>query len=366
MHQDIIYYLALTQVPQIGPVLAKNLLTGFPDARSIFTAPKKELIAVAGISDAKASAIVHFNAWQLCESELKFCEKHDIKVLSLQDAAYPSRLLQCYDPPTVLFYKGNANLNAERVVSVVGTRSATSYGKEFTERMIAEFAEHQITVISGLAFGIDTIAHKACAQLQVPTIGVVAHGLHTIYPSENAKLAKQMISNGGVLTELWSGEQPDKHNFPTRNRLVAGMADAVVVIETNKSGGSMITAELAHGYNRDLFALPGKVTDDKSMGCNHLIKTQKANMLTSATDMLDMMNWLPKEVKKQRPQRELFITLSPAEKTVFDILNGSELVHIDALRMQAALSPSALATALLSLELQSLITTMPGNLYKVI
>lgn len=366
MTEDAIYHLALTRVPQIGPVLAKNLINSFGTAKAVFTASKKELVAVAGISITKAAHLHGFNDWKHCEQEIAFCRKNDISILTINDKSYPQRLLQCFDPPTVLFAKGRLNANGNKMVSIVGTRSATTYGKQFTINLVETLAQHGVTIVSGLALGIDTIAHKCSVDNNAETIGVVAHGLHTIYPYENKKLATQMQDKGGLLTELWSGEQPDKHNFPTRNRLVAGLADAVVVVETDVSGGSMITAELAFGYNRDLFALPGRVTDNKSKGCNHLLKMQKAAVITSGYDLLEAMNWLPKEPKKQRQQRQLFVELNDNEKAVYDLLNQTEQLHVDQLRSKVALNPSALATALLSLEMQNLIISLPGNTYKAI
>jgi len=257
-------------------------------------------------------------------------------------------------------------LNASKIAAVIGTRKNSDYGKQCVVEMMEALAAYEVLILSGLAFGVDTLAHREALKQQLPTIGVLAHGLQTIYPPENRKLAKQMLEeNGGLLTEFMSGEQPDKHNFPTRNRIVAGMADVTIVIETDVKGGSMITAELANNYNRDVLAFPGKATDAKSRGCNHLIKTNKAALVTSGQDVLEFMNWLPLN-EKPKLQRSLFIELTPDEQTIFDMLNGKEQVHIDEINFNSKLSSSAVASALLTLELQGVVVSFPGKWYKLV
>jgi DNA processing protein len=300
------------------------------------------------------------------EAELRFIEKYKIKTLFLTDPEYPQRLLNCYDSPTLLFYKGTADLNASKVVAIVGTRSNTDYGKQFTEDLIAALSSQQALIISGLAIGIDAYAHKAALKNDLPTVGVVGHGLDKIYPSVNKGLARDMaLQNGGILSEFFSGTLPDKHNFPLRNRIVAGMSDATIVVETLVSGGSMITAKLADAYNRDVFAVPGRTTDTKSKGCNYLIKNNKAILLTDADQLLDIMGWQEKK-KKVKKQKELFIELTPEEKQVIDILKQKESVHIDEINISSGLSSSAVAAAILNLELQSVIGSMPGKMYKLL
>ena len=205
---------------------------------------------------------------------------------------YPKRLLNCYDSPTLLYYKGEADLNSEKIIAVIGTRNHTEYGKQVTEKLIRELTEQNVVVVSGLAYGIDAIAHKAAVKNNLKTVGVLAHGLDQVYPSQHTGLAKEMLqAGGGLLTEFRSKTKPDKHNFPTRNRIVAGMSDATIVIETGIKGGSMITAELANNYNKDVFAYPGSVNDGKSAGCNYLIKNNKAVLLTDAQELIELMNW---------------------------------------------------------------------------
>ena len=366
MSSELFYQLALTLVPNIGDVHAKLLLQQFGNASTIFKAPHRELERLEGIGTVRANSIRTFNDFHLVEAELRFIEKYKIKTLFLTDPEYPQRLLNCYDSPTLLFYKGTADLNASKVVAIVGTRSNTDYGKQFTEDLIAALSSQQALIISGLAIGIDAYAHKAALKNDLPTVGVVGHGLDKIYPSVNKGLARDMaLQNGGILSEFFSGTLPDKHNFPLRNRIVAGMSDATIVVETLISGGSMITAKLADAYNRDVFAVPGRTTDTKSKGCNYLIKNNKAILLTDADQLLDIMGWQEKK-KKVKKQKELFIELTPEEKKVIDILKQKESVHIDEINISSGLSSSAVAAAILNLELQSVIGSMPGKMYKLL
>jgi DNA processing protein len=366
MNSELLNQLALTLVPNIGDVQAKILINHFGDASSIFKTKKTLLEKIEGIGEVRAKSIKEFNDFHLAEHELKFVEKYNIKTLFLTDGDYPKRLLNCYDSPTLLFYKGNANLNASKVLAVVGTRSYTDYGKQFTEKLVKDLSEQNILIISGLAHGIDAIAHKAALKNALPTVGVVGHGLDKVYPSENTNLAKDMVKDGGgILSEFFSGTKPDKHNFPLRNRVVAGLSDATVVIETNIKGGSMITAKLADAYNRDVFAVPGRTTDKTSSGCNHLIKYNKAILLTDADELLEVLGWTEKK-KEKKQQKELFIELSAEEKQIVQLLQEKETVHIDEINLRSGLSSSSAAAAILNLELQNVVASLPGKMYKLL
>lgn len=365
---DLLYQIALTLIPGIGPVQAKILIENFGDASSIFSAKESKLKTIEGIGEIRAKAIKSFNDLKEAEEEIVFIEKYKITPLFLTDKNYPQRLLNCYDSPTLLYYKGEADLNASKIVAVVGTRNHTEYGKQFTERLIEELTDQHILVISGLAFGIDAIAHKTSLKNNLSTVGVLAHGLDQVYPSQHASLAKDMVKkSGGLLTEFKSKTQPDKHNFPIRNRIVAGMSDAIIVVETGIKGGSMITAELANGYNKDVFAVPGKVTDAKSSGCNHLIKNNKAVLLTEAKELIELMNWeeSANSKKGKKRQREIFIELNGNEKIIVDILKEKDTVHIDELNFKSSLSSSAVAAAILNLELQNVVVSLPGKIYQL-
>jgi DNA processing protein len=291
MTDDLVYQIALTLVPNIGCVHAKILIEKYGDAESIFKARKKELSALENIGLVRAAGIKAFQDFLQAEEEIKFIEKYKLQTLFITDKNYPQRLLHCYDSPTLLYYRGDTDLNASKIISVIGTRSNTEYGKQVTEKLIHDLKESNVLIISGLAFGIDAIAHKSALQNELETVAVLAHGMHTIYPHQHKALAKEIVQRGGLLTEFRKGDKPDKHNFPKRNRIVAGMADATVVIETAIKGGSMITAELANNYNRDVFALPGRTTDPKSAGCNYLIQSNKAILYTNGQELIETLGW---------------------------------------------------------------------------
>ena len=367
MHSELLYQLALTEVPNIGCVHAKILAQEFGSAEMIFKAKQQLLEKIEGIGEVRAKAIKAFNNFSKAEDEIKFIEKYKIKPLFLTDKNYPQRLLNCYDSPTLLFYKGDADLNTSKIVAIIGTRSHTEYGKQQTEKLVKELSSQNILIVSGMAFGIDAIAHKAAYKNNLTTVGVLGHGLDQIYPPDHSTLAKDMLKHsGGLLTEFRSNTKPDKHNFPTRNRIVAGMSDATVVIETGEKGGSMITAELANGYNKDVFALPGRINDHKSAGCNFLIRNNKAMLLTDAEELIEVMGWEEKNQKsKAKIQREIFIELSKDEKIIVDILKEKDLVHVDELNFKSGLSSSSMAVAILNLELQGVVATLPGKLYKL-
>jgi DNA processing protein len=366
MNKDLLYQIALTLIPNIGPVQAKILLQQYEPA-DLFKAKKSSLEHIEGIGSIRANSIKGFNDFKTAEDEIVFIEKYKIKPLFLTDNGYPGRLLNCYDSPTLLYFKGDADLNASKIIAIIGTRNHTEYGKQLTEKLIADLAALNITIVSGLAYGIDAIGHKAALKNNLPTIGVLAHGLDQVYPSQHTGLARDIIKHGGgLLTEFRSNTNPDKHNFPARNRIVAGMSDATIVIETGIKGGSMITAELANGYNKDVFAFPGKVTDSKSGGCNSLIKNNKAVLLTEAEELIEIMGW---EEKHQKPgagsQKQLFIELNNEEKIIVEILKEKDTAHIDEINFKSGLSSSAVAAAILNLELQNLVTSQPGKLYSL-
>ncbi|MGH2565389.1 MAG: DNA-processing protein DprA [Ginsengibacter sp.] len=364
MNQELLYRLALTEIPNIGCVQAKILIEHFGNAEAVFKAKGSGLKNIEGIGEIRAHSIKSFTDFSNAEKEIKFIEKFKIRPLFLTDNEYPKRLLNCYDSPTLLFYKGTTNLNHSKVVAVVGTRNHTEYARQLTDKLISGLAEENVLVVSGMAYGVDALAHKAALKNNLPTVGVLAHGLDQIYPNEHSHLAKDMIKQGGgLLTEFRSNSKPDKHNFPIRNRIVAGMSDAVVVVETDIKGGSMITAELANGYNKDVFAFPGKTNDNKSAGCNYLIRNNKAILITKAEDLIQSMGWEEKKKHSAKKQKELFIELTDDEKKVIKILQEKESVPIDEINFKSGLSSSAVAAAILNLELQNVIKSLPGKIY---
>lgn len=366
MTSELLYQLSLTLVPNIGPVQARILIEQMGTASAVFSAKESHLKKIEGIGERKAKSIKSFHQFKEAEKEIRFMEQYGIRPLFLTDKEYPRRLLNCYDAPTLLYYKGNADLNHTKIVAIIGTRHHTEYGRQLTDTFIHELASQQMLIVSGLAFGIDALAHKASLKYKLPTIGVLAHGLDQVYPQQHTLLARDMTNQlGGLLTEFRSQTNPDKHNFPNRNRIVAGMSDAVVIIETGIKGGSMITAELANGYNKDVFAFPGRTTDPKSEGCNQLIRNNKAILLTEAKELIGIMNWGEQQKAASPRQRTIFVELTENEKKIIAILAEKTSTHIDELNLKSGLSSSAVAAAILNLELQNVIVSLPGKLYQL-
>jgi DNA processing protein len=361
--EELLHRIALSAVPELGPVRIRLLAEHFGSAVAVFRARKKEISRIEGIGEASVAALRKFTGFGKAEQEMYFIRQQKIQALFLTDKAYPKRLLHCADAPPLLFYKGTADLNTSRVISIIGTRSHTEYGKQFTEQLLQELPGDDIIVISGLASGIDAVAHRAAIKNQIPTIGVLAHGLDTVYPWQHRHLAREMETQGGLLTEYTSGTTPDKHHFPSRNRIVAGMADATIVVETAVKGGSMITAELAYSYNRDVFAVPGRLTDARSAGCLRLIADQKAVALISTRQLLETMGWITKK-QVVHPQQKLFIELNPEEQKIAALLQkANSPMAIDEIYLRSGLSSSVAAAALLNMEIQQLVQALPGKRY---
>lgn len=359
------YQVALTMIPQIGPVQSKILLQHC-DVEEIFHAKRSFLERLEGIGSVRAEAICSFRDFAEAEEEIRFIEKNDIQPLFITDKQYPRRLLNCYDSPTLLYYKGQADLNAEKIVAIIGTRKNTDQGRQLVDKLVEELSAHSVMVVSGLAFGIDSLAHRAAVKNGLRTVAVVAHGLDQLYPPENQGLCRDMLhANGGILTEFKSGVKPDRHNFPSRNRLVAGMSDATIVVETDIKGGSMITADLANGYNLDVFAYPGRVNDIKSAGCNELIRTNRAQLVTDTKHILQAMGWLVNPSAKKTVQKQLFVELSPEETRLVDLLKENNGIHTDELNSRSGLSHGQFANAIINLELANVIVSLPGKMYRL-
>lgn len=359
-----IYQLSLTRIPDIGSVLNKQLVEYFGTASAIFRASKKELAAVEGIGEVRAAQIKKFTDHTSSELELKHIDKHRLTQLFITDKQYPSRLKNCPDPPLVLFYKGNRSLNPSKIISIIGSRNATDYGRMVTEQLIQALQPYDVMIVSGLAHGIDAIAHRSAIQYQLPTIGVLAHGFQTIYPPAHRSLAKEMIQQGGLLTEFWFEALPDRHHFPQRNRIVAGLSDATIVIETAIKGGSMITADLAFQYDRDVFAVPGRIYDHRSSGCLQLIAQNKATAFIDTEQLITSLGWLETK-KKKNPQKQLFPDLTADEQKIVSILSVQPTIHIDELYLASQLSSSSMAAAILNLEIQNIIIQLPGKRYQL-
>ena len=353
-----LYRVAVTMLPNIGSVLAKNLIAYCGSAEAIFKTSKGKLEKIPQIGAERASSIAGADVLKEAEKELKFIEDYKIKTLFFADKDYPRRLKDCTDSPVMLYYMGNADLNAEKIVAIVGTRRATDYGKEMTEKLMEELAPHGVLVISGLAYGIDVAAHQSALENNLKTVGVLAHGLNTIYPQQHKGIARRMVEQGGLLTEYTSADEMHPANFPNRNRIVAGMSDAVVVMESKIKGGAVITANIANSYNRDVLTYPGRTVDKMSAGCNFLIKSYKANLIENGEDLLTFMQWNSDASKKNsRKQPQLALNLSADEQKVYALLNTGEL-EIDRLADESGISPSVLAATLLEMEMNNLMVSL--------
>ncbi len=326
---------------------------------------KSILEKIPGIGAKTATSILAKNTFDRAEVEIQFIERYKIQPLFFTDHLYPKRLNNCYDAPAMLYFKGNTDLNNQKVIAIVGTRNATSVGKAFCDKLISGLQQHGLLVASGLAYGIDIAAHKAALNHKVATVGVLGHGLDRIYPALHRPYAERMLEEGGLLTEFPSQTNPDRSNFPKRNRIIAGIADAVIVVEAAKSGGALITAEIANSYNRDVFAVPGRLDDEFSEGCNFLLKTNRANLLTRVEDIEYLMGWLDQKIGKKKMQTSLFLELNPEEQKIIDLINNLGPIAFDDLQMHLNVSQSKLALTLLHLEMQSIIVSLPGKVYRL-
>ena len=365
MDKDLIYKIALTQILGIGSVLAKSLVGYCGGVKEVFSKSKSFLQKSPGVGEKVASNIKGFSDFSAAESEVKFIQEHNIKTTFFLDKDYPYRLRNIPDCPILLYSRGDISFSPERIIAIVGTRKITEYGRQFVKRIVEDLKPYNPTIVSGMAYGVDILAHKECLKNDVPTIGVVAHGLDRLYPDLHKKVASEMIQKQGAeLTEYSSGTRPNRENFPMRNRIVAGLVDAVIVVESARKGGSLITAELANQYNRDVLALPGDFGRDSSAGCNSLIKNHKANLIEGAEDVVQLLNWDILQESKNQPK--LFVELSSNEEIVLNILKAAGSVGIDSLSSQLKMSPSLLAVILLELEMKNCIISLPGKRYQCV
>lgn len=362
--------IALTLCPGIGHIGAKRLIDGMGSATEVFHQRRILPELLPGVNPAVVAALDCPAAFLRAEREMEFVEKNGLSCLSFHDEAYPSRLRECEDAPLVLFFKGNTDLNRLRVINMVGTRRATDYGKQFCTDFLHDLAAFcpDVLVVSGLAYGIDIHAHRAALANNLSTVAVLAHGLDRIYPFVHRKTAIDMLSNGGLLTEFFTETNPDKHNFVSRNRIVAGMSDATVVVESAVKGGSLITAELAESYHRDCFAVPGRVTDAASMGCNRLIRDNKAVLIQNVEDFLQTMGWMKPEqaFKSESIQRNLFPELTGEEENIVRILSCRGDLHINTLVVETNIPVNRMSTLLFELEMKGVVKALVGGVYRLL
>jgi DNA processing protein len=359
--EDLLYKIAITQIPMVGAVTARTLISYCGGVEAVFRARKRELCKIPGIGDVVAKHVLEQDVLAMAERELEFMQKNDIRPYFYLDKEYPARLKPYRDSPVMLYYKGAADLNAYRTVAIVGTRTPSHYGIAACEEIVEGLKSYNATVISGLAFGIDITAHRKCLEAGLPTIAALGHGLDMVYPGQHRHIAARMLRQGGLLSEYPSGTKPDREHFPMRNRIIAGLSDAVIVVESAASGGSIITAKMGNGYNKDVFAVPGKINDRMSQGCNHLIKSNQAHLLEGVADLAYIMRW--EETGGGGVQQELFVELDDQEQIIVNLLAERAELSIDALTFECGISQSEMAALLLGLEFKGLIRPLPGKRY---
>lgn len=365
MNETLKYRIALTLIPNIGDILAKKLVAYCGGVEAVFREKRTTLEKIPGIGSVYAGAVLGQDVFRRAEEEIRFIEKNNISPVFYLDAAYPKRLTHCEDSPVMLYLKGDVDLNCEKIISIVGTREATDYGRMLCEKLVADLAPFNPLIVSGLAYGIDIYAHRAAMENGLKTVGVFAHGLDKVYPAVHRPTAEKMLQHGGLLTDFTSKVKPDRENFPRRNRIVAGMADATIVVESKKDGGSLITADIANSYNRDVFAFPGRIGDEASEGCNNIIKQNKAALIQSARDIFYIMGWEETKKKNAPSQRKLFLELKPEEEVLVNLLKEKDAVNVDEICFLAKMPMSKVSSMLLTLEFSGIVRSLPGKLYKL-
>jgi DNA processing protein len=367
MHEELQHQIALTFIPQVGSVTAKLLVSYCGGAAEVFRASKQSLLKIPGVGPQIAENICSEKPLLLAEKEVEFMEKNDMQAVFYSEENFPVRLKQLNDAPTILYFKGSSLelFNKSRVLAIVGTRNPTDYGKQCCEEFVEGMQAYSPLIVSGLAYGIDVTAHKKAVAVNIPNIGVLGHGLGMIYPDSHRSIALKMIENGGILSEFPHQTPPDRENFPMRNRIIAGLCDALLVVETIASGGSMISAKLGTQYGRDVFAVPGRTRDLMSAGCNLLIKTDRARLVESADDLAKHLNW-EKSGTQKSIQKSLFLDLNETETLVVNTIRDNTEIPIDQLTFKTGLKPGELASLLLKLEFQGVLKTLPGKRYVLV
>lgn len=361
------YKIALSLIPGIGDINARKLVAHIGSVEGVFTESYRSLIKIPGIGSTLARYISERSYLETAEKEVEYVTKNKIRTFFYMDEDYPFRLRQCDDSPVVFYFTGNCDLNALKILSVVGTRNATTRGKELCEKIISGLAQRHpdLIIVSGLAYGIDIASHKAALANNLQTIGVLGHGFNTTYPSVHRSIANAMIKNGGLLTDFMSDALPERNNFLKRNRIIAGLSDAILVVESGIKGGALITADIANSYNRDVFAVPGRPEDQWSAGCNNLIKTNNAALIENQEDIEDYLNWSPARVNAP-VQRTLFNELSGTEKLIYEKLSQAGEINIDDICQSFDMPIYKLSSILLQMEFSGLIKCYPGNIYRII
>lgn len=366
MDQNRLSLLALHFIPGLGDHLIRQLVSYCGSAEKVFSTPKGKLLKIPGIGEVTAESIRQGKPFTAAEKEIKKAEKEKVNLIFFTDKNYPSRLKLVNDAPSLLYTKGKIDFENPKTVGIVGTRKATAYGRECVEQLVNDLIPHRPLIVSGLAYGIDIHAHKHAVKHSLPTIGVMGSGMDVIYPGSHKEVAAKMMSDGGLVTEHPFGTQPDAHNFPARNRIVAALSDAVIIVEAAEKGGALITADIANSYNKDVFAFPGNIGQSHSEGCNNLIKSNKAAMITSAKDLEYIMNWDP-HVNPTKAETFVMNAYEPNEQTILrTLLENNKQMMMDDLSWRTNIPIGQLASLLLGLEFKGVVASLPGKMYKLI
>ncbi|MEM9077850.1 MAG: DNA-processing protein DprA [Bacteroidota bacterium] len=367
--KEIIASLRLQCIRNVGSITAKKLIAHCGSPEAVFTDKIKQLSRLHGVNHAVLEELTNKNYLRTAEEELYFIQNENIQVTYFEDENYPSFLKHCIDAPIVLFSKGKIDLKGRKIISVVGTRNITSYGKAFCEQFISEIAPLNPIIVSGFAYGVDITIQKLAMEHNLQTVGCLAHGLNQIYPKSHLKYVNGIMDNGGFVTEFWSSSSPDRENFLKRNRIIAGMSEATIVVESAEKGGSLVTADIAHSYNREVFAVPGRYTDKYSKGCNGLIQTQKAHMLTSAAELVYFLGWDWEEKNGEISadiQKELFIEMDATEQRIYKYLESHGKEQLDLIAIECQLPVFKASSTLLTMEMKGVVRTLPGKLFEAI
>ncbi|CAH8282777.1 DNA processing protein [Mariniflexile fucanivorans] len=363
---DLLYTLALQHVPNIGDITAKRLISHCGSAEAVLKEKKQNLLKIDGIGSVILGDLFKPHHLKEAENELIFIKENNIQVLYFEEENYPDKLKHCIDGPLVLFQSGNIHLKQQRIISIVGARKITSNGIAFCEDLVEKLAIYNPVIVSGFAYGTDITAHKAAIKHNLQTIGCLAHGLNQIYPAVHKRYMVDVEKKGGFFTDFWSTDTFDRNNFLKRNRVIAGLSEATIVIESAEKGGSLVTADIANSYNRDVFAVPGRTTDSQSVGCNNLIKHQKAHMLTTPLDVPYILGWKLDDDKKPVIQKQLFVELDATEKIIYNHLKDNEKQQLDMIAINCNLPIFKVASVLLNMELKGVVRPLPGKLFEVI
>lgn len=364
--EELLYALALQHVPKIGSITAKKLINHCGSPEAVLKEKPQNLLKINGIGKLVISDLFNPVHLKAAERELKFIAKENVSPIYFLDSDYPQRLTHCIDGPIVIFKTGNTQLKNQRIISVVGARKITVSGIAFCERLVEELKPFNPIIVSGFAYGTDITAHKAAIKNKLQTIGCLAHGLNQIYPKVHKRYMRDVEENGGFITDFWSDSVFDRNNFLKRNRIIAGLSEATIVIESAEKGGSLVTADIANSYNRDVFAVPGRISDSQSVGCNNLIKFQKAHLLSNPMDIPYLLNWQLEEVRAPVVQKQLFVELSDEEKVIYNYLKTEEKQVLDTIALNCKMPTFKTAGILLNMELKGVVRPLPGKLFEII